>query len=79
MALIDVIMFIGGLAMLLFGIQTLSGSLCRLADGKLAHIVEESSFVAVFFPVGDGECLNVIISAVYTPEFFVQIMGGLNV
>lgn len=41
MTLIDVIMFIGGLAMLLFGIQTLSNCLCRLADGKLAHIVDE--------------------------------------
>lgn len=41
MTLIDVIMFIGGLAMLLFGIQTFSNCLCRLADGKLAHIVDE--------------------------------------
>lgn len=41
MTLINAIMFIGGLSMLLFGIQSLADSLFRLADDKLAHIVDE--------------------------------------
>lgn len=41
MTLINIVMFIGGLSMLLFGIQSLAESLCRLADDRLAHIVDE--------------------------------------
>lgn len=41
MTLINIVMFIGGLSMLLFGIQFLADSLCRLADDRLAHIVDE--------------------------------------
>lgn len=55
MNLFNLIMFIGGLAMLLFGMQSLSGSLCRLADGKIAHIVDEmtsSSLKGVLWGAG---------------------------
>lgn len=41
MTFLNILMFIGGLSMLLFGIQSLSACLCRFADGRLSHVVEE--------------------------------------
>lgn len=55
MTLFNVITFIGGLAMLLFGIQFLIDNLCRLTGGKFGSIVGEmtsSPLKGVFWGVG---------------------------
>ena len=41
MDFLNILTFIGGLAMLLFGIQSLSACLCRFADSRLSNIVDE--------------------------------------
>ena len=40
MTILYAITFIGGLAMLLFGMHVLTGGLCRLADSKLSYVLD---------------------------------------
>lgn len=40
MTILYAISFIGGLAMLLFGMHVLTGGLCRLADSKLSYVLD---------------------------------------